>query len=35
MKGVTQFVVNDNTILSFKLLALKPVYTDEITRFYR
>lgn len=35
VKVVTQFVAEDNTILAFKLLALKPGYTYEIKWFYR
>jgi len=32
---VTQYLAGDYTILAFKLLALKPGYTYEITWFYR
>jgi hypothetical protein len=35
VKPVSQFVADDYTILAFKLLALKPGYTHEITWFYR
>jgi predicted acylesterase/phospholipase RssA len=35
VKVITQFVAQDNTILAFKLLALKAGYTYEITWFYR
>lgn len=34
-KVVTQFVAEDYTILAFKLLALKPGYTYDITWFHR
>jgi hypothetical protein len=32
---VTRFLADDNTILAFKLLALKPGYTYEMTWSYR
>jgi predicted acylesterase/phospholipase RssA len=32
---VTQYIADDSTILAFKLLALKPGFTYEITWFYR
>ena len=35
IKPVTEFRVNDSTILAFKLLALKAGYTYELTWFYR
>jgi hypothetical protein len=31
----TSFVADDFTIFAFKLLALKPGYTYELTWFYR
>jgi predicted acylesterase/phospholipase RssA len=35
VKLVTEFLADDYTILAFKLLALKPGYTYELTWFYR
>jgi len=35
VKPVTEFLADDYTILAFKLLALKPGYTYEVTWFYR
>jgi predicted acylesterase/phospholipase RssA len=35
VKVVTEYLADDFTILAFKLLALKPGYTYEITWFYR
>jgi predicted acylesterase/phospholipase RssA len=35
VKPVTEFRADDRTILAFKLLALKPGYTYELTWFYR
>lgn len=35
IKLVTRFLAEDNTILAFKLLALKPGFTYEITWFYQ
>ena len=35
VKLVTEYLADDSTILAFKLLALKPGYTYEITWFYR
>lgn len=35
VKVVTEFLAEDRTILAFKLLALKPGYTHEITWFYK
>jgi predicted acylesterase/phospholipase RssA len=35
VKLVTEFLSDDYTILAFKLLALKPGYTYDITWFYR
>lgn len=35
VKVVTEYLADDYTILAFKLLALKPGYTYEITWFYR
>lgn len=35
VKVTSQFVADDFTILAFKLLALKPGYTYEVTWFYR
>jgi len=32
---VTEYLAEDNTILAFKLLSLKPGYTYDITWFYR
>ena len=35
VKVVTRYLAQDNSILAFKLLALKPGYTYELTWFYR
>ena len=35
VKVVTRFLSDDYSILAFKLLALKPGYTYELTWFYR
>jgi hypothetical protein len=35
VKPVTQYLADDATILAFKLLALKPGYTYEITWLYQ
>jgi hypothetical protein len=35
VKLVTEYLAEDYTILAFKLLALKPGYTYELTWFYR
>ena len=34
VRPVSQFLADDHTILAFKLLALKPGYTHEVTWFY-
>jgi len=35
VNAVTRYLSNDYTVLAFKLLALKPGYTYELTWFYR
>jgi hypothetical protein len=35
VKLVTEYLADDFTILAFKLLALKPGYTYELTWYYR
>jgi hypothetical protein len=35
VKVVTRYLAQDNSILAFKLLALKPGYTYELTWFYQ
>jgi len=35
VKAVTRYLSNDYSVLAFKLLALKPGHTYELTWFYR